>query len=142
MRALVLVAALLLSTVAPATAASLVRVTLSTSSERPVAGDPWRYSITARDEDGRKVAARARLHVLRGDVVVGCLKGRKVVRCRGEGSGAWISFTGTRTGVLTWPAQLIGVALAFRATVASGDHILRLRALVRVRPVPRTSASS
>ena len=112
-----------------------LRATMTTSSVRPVAGTPWRYTITVRDGSNRPVAARVRLQVLVGPIVVGCWKGRVLTRCGGPSAARWIRFRGKRTGILRWPARSIGVKLVFRATVVAGEQTLSLRAPVRVRKV-------
>jgi hypothetical protein len=134
MRGVLLACVLLGALVSPATAAAPVRVTLTTSTARPVVDAPWRYTLMAKDAKGKPVAAKARLQILLGATVVGCWKGAEMAQCQGAASGTWIAFKGKRTGVLTWPAQSIGVTLTFRATVAAGGRTTRLRAPVTVQP--------
>lgn len=119
--------------VAPAAAASPVRATLSASSTMPVAETPWRYVITVKDREGTPLAAKARLQILLGNVVVGCWKRTAMVACEGASAGTWISFKGKRTGRLTWPLQSVGVTLTFRAIVVAHGRSLRLRLPVRVQ---------
>ena len=73
-----------------------------------------------------------RLQILLGTTVVGCWK-----------DGRWRSasadrrqldpFKGKRTGVLTWPAQSVGVKLTFQAIVVARKRTFKLRAPVTVR---------
>jgi hypothetical protein len=133
LRPVLVLCALALTVVAAATAADPIRATMTTSSKQPLADTPWRYTIIVKNAAGRPLAARARLQVLLGDVVVRCWKRTALVACSGADAGTWISFRGTRTGVLTWPAQSAGVKLTFQATVVSGTRSLRLRAPVTVR---------
>jgi hypothetical protein len=134
MRGLLLAAVLSATLVAAASAASPVRVAMTTSTAKPLVDTPWRYTITAKDAKGKPVAAKARLHILVGQTVVGCWKGTAMMQCQGAASGTWIRFTGRRTGVLTWPAQSVGVTLTFQATVVVGGRATRLRAPVTVQP--------
>lgn len=132
-RVLVVCVVFVLALAAPAGAASDVRATLSASSTMPVAGTPWRYVITVKSRQGRALAARTRLQILLGNVVVGCWKGRAMAACEGPYAGSWITFTGKRTGTITWPAQSVGVTLTFQAIVVTGGRSLRLRVPVRVQ---------
>ena len=133
MRPLVIVAfaALLTSTTAAAT--SPVRATMRTSSTQPLVDTPWRYTIVVRDRAGRPLAAKAKLQILLGTLVVGCWKATEIVQCSGANAGTWIPFKGKRTGVLTWPAQSAGVKLTFQATVVAAGTSLKLRTPVTVR---------
>ena len=131
------VVALALAAPAPAPAAppkAPVKATMTTSSTTPVVDAPWRYTVTVRDAAGKPVAARMRLQILFGGVVVGCWKGTAMTQCTGADAGTWIPFTGRRTGVLTWPAQSLGVKLTFQAVVRAGTRTFRLRAPVTVQP--------
>lgn len=119
--------------VAPASAANPVRATLKASSTMPVADLPWRYEITVNDGQGKAVKAKARLQILRRNVVVSCWKGRAMAPCKGASSGAWIPFTGRRTGTVTWAMQSVGMTLTFQATVVANGRSLRLRIPVRVQ---------
>jgi hypothetical protein len=117
---------------AAAAAPDPVRATMTTSSTMPLVDTPWRYTIHVKDADGRPLAARARLQILLGNVVVGCWRRTAMVACSGANAGTWIRFEGKRTGVLRWPAQSAGVKLTFQAVVVSGTRSLRLRAPVTV----------
>jgi hypothetical protein len=133
---LLVLCVLALTVVAAAAAAAVpdpVRATLTTSSTMPVVDTPWRYTIVVKNADGRPLAARARLQILLGDVVVGCWKRTAMVACSGANAGTWIRFKGRRTGVLTWPAQSADVKLTFQAVVVAGTRSLRLRAPVTVQ---------
>jgi hypothetical protein len=134
MRGVGLACVLFVILAATATAASPVRVKLTTGTATPVADAPWRYTITARDAKGKPVTAKARLQILLGTVVVGCWKRVAMEQCQGMTSGTWIPFRGKRTGVLHWPAQSVGVTLTFQATVVAGGRTTRLRAPVTVQP--------
>ena len=135
MRLLLVVAATLLvvASASAATPTKPVRATMSTSSTTPLADTPWRYTIVVNDRAGKPLAAKARLQILLGTLVVGCWKGTAMVQCSGARSGTWISFKGKRTGVLTWPAQSAGVKLTFQATVVAAGRALKLRTPVRVK---------
>jgi hypothetical protein len=119
---------------AAATAQNPVRATMTTTSTAPLVDTPWRYTIVVKDRHtGKPLAAKARLQILVGTLVVGCWKGTAMQQCSGASSGTWIPFRGKRTGVLTWPAQSAGVKLTFQATVVAGGRSLTLRAPVTVR---------
>jgi hypothetical protein len=134
MRLLVLVLGLLLVlTASAAGVVNPVRATMSTSSTTPLVDTPWRYTITVKDRTGKPVAAKARLQILLGALVVGCWKQTAIAQCSGAKSGTWITFKGKRTGTITWPAQSAGVRLTFQAIVVAATRTLRLRAPVRVR---------
>jgi hypothetical protein len=134
MRLLVVVCALAL-TVAAASQAALkpVRATMSTSSTKPLADTPWRYTIVVKNPAGKPLAAKVRLQILLGPTVVGCWKRTAMVACSSPNAGTWITFRGKRTGVLRWPAQSAGVKLTFQAVVVAAGRSLRLRAPVTVQ---------
>ncbi len=128
------VAALVVAaTAAAATTSNPVRATMSTTSRTPLVDTPWRYTIVVKDRAGKPLAAKARLQILLGTLVVGCWKGGAITQCSGATAGAWIAFKGKRTGVLTWPAQSAGVKLTFQATVVAAGRSLKLRAPVTVK---------
>jgi hypothetical protein len=133
--ALACVAVLVVSASATAsTTPNPVRATMSTTSTAPVADTPWRYTIVVRDHHtGELLAAKARLQVLEGTLVVRCWKGTAMERCSGASSGTWIPFRGRRTGLLSWPARSAGIKLTFQATVVAAGRSLRLRAPVKVK---------
>jgi hypothetical protein len=118
----------------PAQAASF-SVKLTTSTAKPVVDQPWRYTITARAA-GVPLRARAKLQLLLGRTVVGCWKGGAMVQCFSKTGGEWRSFRGKLTGVLRFPAQSVGVQLAFQATVNVAGQTKTLRAPVTVQPAP------
>jgi hypothetical protein len=126
---------LALALAAPASAASAVSITakLTTSTQAPVVGETWRYTVVVR-KDGKPVGARMRLQVLLGQTVVGCWKRGTLRQCVDGSLGDWISFRGKRTGIVRWTAESVGVRLTFQALVEVGERTLRLRAPVRVRP--------
>lgn len=131
---LVLVSVLALTLASVAAAVSdPVRATMTTSSKEPVVDTPWRYTLDVKNAEGRPLPAKVRLQILLGNVVVGCWKRTAMVACSGANAGTWITFKGTRTGILEWPAQSAGVKLTFQATVVSETRSLRLRAPVIVR---------
>jgi len=134
MRLLSVLVAVMLTVAASAGAANPVRATMSTSSTKPLVDTPWRYTITVKNPAGKPLAAKVRLQILLGTVVVGCWKRTAMVACSGATSGTWISFKGRRTGVITWPAQSAGIKLTFQATVVAGGRSLKLRAPVTVQP--------
>jgi hypothetical protein len=125
-----------LALTASAAAANPVRATMSTSSTMPLVDAPWRYTITVKDQAGKPLAAKVRLQILLGTLVVGCWKYTAMVQCSGAKAGTWIAFKGKRRGTITWPAQSAGTKLTFQATVVTGTRTLRLRALVTVQPTP------
>ena len=125
-----------LALAASASGATPVKATLKTSSAKPVVDQPWRYTITVKDAAGKPLAAKARLQILVGTTVVGCWKGGRMAECLDGSLGSWIAFKGKRTGVLTWPAQSVGVTLTFRAIVVAQKRTFKLRAPVTVQPTP------
>ena len=133
MRFLALATLAALALTATASAVNPVRATMTTTSTRPLVDTPWRYTIVVKDRAGKPLAAKARLQILVGTLVVGCWKQTAIVQCSGANAGTWIPFKGKRTGVLTWPAQSAGVKLTFQATVVAAGKSLRLRAPVTVR---------
>ena len=136
MRLLALACLATLCLAASADAADQVRATMTTSSIEPVVGSPWRYTITVVDRDGSPLAARVRLQVVRGDVVIGCLKRTAIVRCSGPRSGRWIAFKGRHTATIAWPSFSVGVGLTFKATILSGARTLLLGAPVKSQALP------
>jgi hypothetical protein len=139
MRALGLAAAVLAAAfalVAPAGAAPPIRATLTASTPTPVVDRPWRYTVVVRSATGQPIAARMRLQILLGQTVVGCWKGGRMTQCADGGLGDWIAFRGRRSGVLTFPAESVGVRLTFRAVVRASGQVRLLRAPVTVRPAP------
>jgi hypothetical protein len=133
MRLLVVLVAVMLTATATAAAANPVRATMKTSSTKPLVDTPWRYTITVQDQAGRPLAAKVRLQILLGTLVVGCWKRTAIVPCSAATAGTWIAFKGKRTGVIRWPAQSAGVKLTFQATVVAMSRSLKLRAPVRVQ---------
>jgi hypothetical protein len=132
---LLAVVALTLTVVALASASdgNPVRATMSTSSTKPLAGVPWRYTVVVEDRAGKPLEARMRLQALSADAVVRCWKRTRFVACPSASAGAWIAFTGKRTGVIRWPALLAGEKLTFQAIVVAGARSLRLPAPVTVQ---------
>src|SRR4029450_141429 len=120
-------------TVSAAAVLNPVRATMSTSSRTPLVDTPWRYTITVEDRAGKPVAAKVRLQILLGTLVVGCWKSTAMVQCSGAKAGTWITFKGERAGTITWPAQSAGIKLTFQATVVAATRTLRLRAPITVR---------
>jgi hypothetical protein len=132
MRLVSLAFAAALAAAAAATAAGPVRATMSTSSTQPVAGAPWRYTITVRTQATDPVRARVRLQALRGSRLLGCWTRSGFLRCS-ENAGTWLAISGRLTRAIVWPARWVGLELTFRAVVVTGTHTLRLRAPVTVR---------
>jgi hypothetical protein len=132
MRLVSLAFAAALAAAAAATAAGPVRATMSTSSTQPVAGAPWRYTITVRTQAADPVRARVRLQALRGSRLLGCWTRSGFLRCS-ENAGTWLAISGRLTRAIVWPARWVGLELTFRAVVVTGTHTLRLRAPVTVR---------
>lgn len=129
---LVVVAALAVAATAGAWT-NPVRASMTTTSTQPIVDTPWRYTIVVKDRAGKPIAAKVRLQILLGTLVVGCWKRTAIVQCSGASAGTWIAFKGRRTGVITWPAQSAGVKLTFQATVVAAGRSLKLRAPVTVR---------
>jgi hypothetical protein len=127
---------------ASAAAANPVRATMTTSSAEPVADQPWRWTVTVKNAAGKPIAAKMRLQILLGLTVVGCWKGTAMTQCSGAKAGTWIVFRGKRSGVLTWPAQSMGIKLTFQAVVVADTQTLRLRSPVTVRAAPSALSST
>jgi len=137
MRALWFIAiALTLLLAVPAVAAAPIRASMTTSSPKPVVDEPWRWTVTVKSAAGKPLAARMRLQILVGTTVVGCWKNGTMAQCLDGSLGQWISFKGKRSGVLTWPAQSLGVKLTFQAVVKAARQTRKLRAPVTVQPAP------
>ena len=132
MRCRIVLLVVLAAAVATAPAAAAVRVTLTATTDKPRAGQPWRWTVTARD-GARGMPARLKLQILLGNVVIGCWKGGAMAQCAGKNAGDPISFHGKRTAVIRWPAESVGVPLTFQAVVTVGKRTLRLRTPVRVQ---------
>jgi hypothetical protein len=132
-RLLTVLVAMLVAAASASAASPPVRASMSTSSTTPVVDTPWRYTITVKNQAGKPLAAKVRLQILLGTLVVGCWKGTAMVACSGANAGTWIAFTGKRTGTIRWPAQSTGVKLTFQAIVVAGTRSLRLRTPVTVR---------
>jgi hypothetical protein len=123
---------------AAASAVEPVKATLQASSAQPLVGAPWRYTITVADHAGTPLAAKVKLQILSGRVVIGCWKAtaKAMVRCSGARAGTWIPFKGKRAASIVWPELPVGGQLVFRAIVVTGTRTLRLRAPVTVQPRP------
>ena len=78
-----------------------------------------------KDGKGKPLAAKMKLQILFGSLVVGCWKGAAMTQCTGASPGAWIPFKGKKTGRLTWPAQSVGSKLRFQAVVVAGGKTLQ-----------------
>jgi hypothetical protein len=121
---------------APVSGAASITVKLTTSSAKPVVGQPWRYTVSVRSASGAPLRAQVKLQLLLGTTVVGCWKGGAMVQCFGANAGDWIGFRGKKSGVLRFPAQSLGVTLTFRATVKVQGQTRKLRAPVTVQSAP------
>ncbi|MDH4102381.1 MAG: hypothetical protein OEW52_03425 [Thermoleophilia bacterium] len=119
---------------ASAAAANSVTATMTSSSAKPVVDQPWRWTVRVKSGAGKPVAAKVRLQILLGSTVVGCWKRTAMTQCSGANAGTWIAFRGKRTGVISWPAQSVGIKLTFQAVVVARTRTLRLRAPVTVQP--------
>jgi hypothetical protein len=132
---LVLIAVAALALALPAAAATPpFKASLKTTTTTPIVDQPWRWTVVARDAAGKPLAARLRLQILVGTLVVGCWKGSAMTQCSGANAGDWIPFKGVKRGVLTWPAQSAGVKLTFQAVVNAKGKTVRLRSPVTVKP--------
>ena len=125
-----------LTVIAAASAANPITATLTTSTTQPLVGEPWRYTIAVKDRAGKALAAKVRLQILRGKLVVGCWRSRAIVRCSGDRAGTWIRFKERRSAMIVWPAFPGLGKLTFRATVVTDTRTFRLRAPVTVQPPP------
>jgi hypothetical protein len=119
--------------VASAPAANPVTATMTTGSAKPVADQPWRWTVAVKNAAGKPITAKMHLQILLGPTVVGCWKGTAMTQCSGATAGTWIIFKGRRSGVITWPAQSVGIKLTFQAVVVAGTRTLRLRSPVTVQ---------
>lgn len=134
MRLPLIACALMVTVAASPAAATPVRATMSTSSTKPLAGTPWRYTVVVRElAEGSFLAARMRLQLLAGKTVVGCWKRGRIRACSGANAGTWISFQGRRTGVIAWHARYAKLRLTFQAIVVANTPPLLLRAPVTVQ---------
>ncbi len=131
---LVGLAVAVLAFAASAAAANSVTATMTSSSAKPVVDQPWRWTVRVKSGAGKPVAAKVRLQILLGSTVVGCWKRTAMTQCSGANAGTWIAFKGKRTGVISWPAQSVGIKLTFQAVVVARTRTLRLRAPVTVQP--------
>jgi len=130
----VVLAVAVLAFAASAAAANSVTATMTSSSAKPVVDQPWRWTVRVKSGAGKPVAAKVRLQILLGSTVVGCWKRTAMTQCSGANAGTWIAFRGKRTGVISWPAQSVGIKLTFQAVVVARTRTLRLRAPVTVQP--------
>jgi len=130
----VVLAVAVLAFAASAAAANSVTATMTSSSAKPVVDQPWRWTVRVKSGAGKPVAAKVRLQILLGSTVVGCWKRTAMTQCLGANAGTWIAFKGKRTGVISWPAQSVGIKLTFQAVVVARTRTLRLRAPVTVQP--------
>jgi hypothetical protein len=112
----------------------VVRATLRTSTPQPVVDAPWRWTVVVKDAKGKPLAAKMKLQILFGTLVVGCWKRTAIAQCTGTSPGTWIAFKGKRTGTLTWPQASVGQKLTFRAVVVASGRTVKLRAPVTVQP--------
>ncbi len=136
MRALVVLLSLTaLALVSSAVAAKHpVRASLTTTTSKPVVDQPWHWTVVVKDGKGKPLAARMKLQILFGTLVVGCWKRTAIVQCTGTSPGTWIRFKGRKRGTLTWPQESVGQKLTFRAIVVAGGRTLSLRSPVTVQP--------
>jgi hypothetical protein len=137
MRAALALALAALVVAAPAGSATpRVKATLTTTTPTPVVDAPWRWTVVVKDAKGKPLAAKMKLQILFGSLVVGCWKVTEITQCSGASPGTWIAFRGKKTGTLTWPAQSIGTTLTFQAVVVAGGRTLKLRKPVTVQAKP------
>ena len=136
MRPLVLSLLGMLALAAPASASDPIRVTMTTTTARPLVGEPWGYTITVSAASGRALSAKARITLLRGMRVVGCVRPRALVRCSTARAGTWIQFRRNRRQTFIWPALGVGRKLTFRATVVVDAKKVHLDTAVTVQPRP------
>ena len=134
MRALALVVAALALCSSATAATPAVKARLATTTSTPVVDETWRWTVVVKDGKGRPVAAKMKLQILFGTLVVGCWKQTAITQCTGTSPGTWILFKGKKTGTLTWPQASVGQKLTFQALVVAGGRTLKLRAPVTVQP--------
>lgn len=111
-------------TVAPAQThrALPFKVRLTASGHRPVALEPWRYTLRVTDLKGRPIRARA---VFRIAFLTETPPPPRLL--------ARVTFRGRARGVYRWPALLRGEPLEFRATVTAKRATSTLRYAISVR---------
>ena len=136
MRPLVLSLLGMLALAAPASASDPIRVTMTTTTARPLVGEPWGYTITVSAASGRTLPAKARITLLRVMRVVGCVRPRALVRCSSARAGTWIHFGRKLRQTFIWPVLGVGQKLTFRATVVVGAQKVDLDTAVTVEPRP------
>jgi len=133
-RALAVIALVLALASSALATTPVVRATLRTSTPQPVVDAPWRWTVVVKDARGKPLAAKMKLQILFGTLVVGCWKRTAIAQCTGTSPGTWIAFKGKRTGTLTWPQASVGQTLTFRAVVVASGRTVKLRAPVTVQP--------
>jgi hypothetical protein len=110
-----------------------VTAKLTTSTRAPIAGEPWRYTVTVR-RDGQPITAQMRVAVLRGARVVRCGRRGRLVPCEDASRGEWVVLRGSRSASFRWPQAFAGERLTFRVAVTTGHTRIRLQTPVTVRP--------
>lgn len=98
------------------------KVRLTASGHRPVALEPWRYTLRISDLKNRPIKARAVFRIV--------FKGETPPPPRVL---ARVSFRGRARGVYRWPRLLRGAPLEFRATVTAKGVSFTLRYAVTVQ---------
>jgi hypothetical protein len=98
------------------------KVRLTASGHRPVALDPWRYTLRITDLKSRPIRARAVFRIV--------FKGETPPPPRVL---ARVSFRGRARGVYRWPSLLRGAPLEFQATVTAKGVSFTLRYAVSVQ---------
>ncbi|HWJ44490.1 MAG TPA: hypothetical protein VNR63_03815 [Gaiellaceae bacterium] len=98
------------------------KVRLIASGHRPVALDPWRYTLRISDLKDRPIRARAVFRIV--------FKGETPPPPRVL---ARVSFRGRARGVYRWPTLLRGAPLEFQATVTAKGTTFRLHYAISVR---------
>lgn len=111
-------------TVTPAqTQAALpFKMRLTASGHRPIALEPWRYTLRVTDLKGRPIRARALFRIF--FIAETPPPPRLLAR---------VTFRGRARGVYRWPTLLRGERLEFRATVTAKGATSTLRYAISVR---------
>ena len=84
-------------------------ITLKTSGRRPVAGEDWTFTVTARDDAGKPIGGAGRAYLLLNGKVYDTI--------------GWFTFDGTYTRTLQFPLERKDLPLVFRAQVVANGGV-------------------
>jgi len=93
---------------------------LKAPTHHPKVDKPWRITITARSNSGKKLSGRVQYEFLYGGQVVSRNSNYKFKN-------------GVFHDTLTWPKRSVGIDLTFRAVVTTKPGVVRLSYAVKVR---------